>query len=60
MLKSLKDRLQLCTELLQGLCRPPAEQQKFAGKFYLEQVMYDVRHRHQMRIDDTVTNMYEP
>ena len=48
-LQQLRDQVQLCTELLHGICRPPLESKHLVGKFYISQVIEDVRHKHQMR-----------
>lgn len=44
-IRQLCSQVQLCSEILEAICRPPLEP-RLVGKFYLSQLIEDVRHKH--------------
>ena len=49
LIEDLRDQVQLCTEMLQAICKPQKSSKHPVGQFYLSQLLENVRHQHRLR-----------
>ena len=51
-IRELRDQVKLCQEMLSAICHLPLESKHMVGKFYLSQLLENVRHKQAWRQAD--------